>query len=289
MKNQIKTVLLLGTLSVLLVAIGGSLGSGYLYGFTALALLMNLGAYFFSDRIVLAMHHARQVGPSEAPALHRIVDDIAHRARVPKPRVFILPEAQPNAFATGRNPEHGVVAVTEGIVELLSERELRGVLAHEMAHVKNRDILVATVAASIAAAVTYIAHAAQFAALFGGGRDGDHDENGSVLGSLLLLLVAPIAATLIQLGISRSREYLADESGARLIGDPEALASALEKMGVAAHRIPAQVEPATASLFIVSPLSGGRSLLSLFSTHPPIEERVQRLRGMRAARRGVPA
>lgn len=280
MKNQLKTILLLGALSVLLVAIGGALGSGYLYGFTALALLMNLGAYFFSDRIVLAMHHARQVGPSDAPGLHRIVDDLARRAGIPKPRVFIIPGAQPNAFATGRNPEHGVVAVTEGIVELLSERELRGVLAHEMAHVKNRDILVATVAAGIAAAVTYIAHAAQFAALFGGGRDDAHEEQGSFLGSILLLLVAPIAATLIQLGISRSREYLADESGARLIRDPEALASALEKMELAVHRIPAQVEPATASLFIVSPLTGGRSLLSLFSTHPPIEERVRRLRGL---------
>jgi heat shock protein HtpX len=279
MKNQLKTILLLGALSALLIAIGGALGSSYLYALTALALIMNLGAYFFSDRIVLAMHRAREVTREEAPALHRIVEEIARAAGVPKPRVFLIPEAQPNAFATGRNPEHGVVAVTAGIMELLSERELKGVLAHEMAHIRNRDILVATVAAGIAAAVTYIAHAAQFATMFGG-RDDDSEEHGSLLGSLLLIVVAPIAATLIQLGISRSREYLADETGAGLTGDPEGLARALEKLHTVAHRVPAHVEPATASLFIVNPLAGRRSLLSLFSTHPDMAERIRRLRGI---------
>jgi len=281
MKNQLKTLLLLGLLSAILMGIGGALGPGYLYGFTALALILNLGAYFFSDRIVLAMHHAHEVTRAQAPALHRMVEELARTARIPKPRVFVIPEVQPNAFATGRNPEHG-------IVDLLSERELKGVLAHEMAHIKNRDILVATVAAGIAAAVTYIAHAAQFTTIFGG-RGDDHEERGSLWGSLPLVLVAPIAATLIQLGISRSREYLADETGARLTGDPEALARALEKMVTAAHRIPAHVEPATASLFIVSPLSGGQGLLSLFSTHPRVEERIRRLRGLTVSLQRVPA
>jgi heat shock protein HtpX len=279
MLNQLKTLFLLGALSAVLIGIGGALGPGYLYGFTALALLMNLGAYFFSDRIVLAMHKAQEVSPAQAPELHRIVEDVARAAGVPKPRVYVIPEAQPNAFATGRNPAHGVVAVTEGILQLLSPRELKGVIAHEISHISNRDILVATIAAGIAAAVTYIAHAAQFAAFFGGGRD--DEEGGSPLGALLLAIVAPIAATLIQLGISRSREYLADETAARLTQDPEALASALEKLERGAARIPAHVEPATASLFIVSPLAGGRSWLNLFSTHPPMAERIARLRGLR--------
>lgn len=281
--NQIRTVLLLGILTAVLVAIGGALGPGYLYGFTALALVLNFVSYFFSDRIVLAMHRARRVSPDEAPELHRMVEDIARRASVPKPRVYVLPEAQPNAFATGRNPERGVVAVTEGILEVLSERELRGVLAHEIAHIKNRDILVASAAAAIAAAVTYIAQAAQFAALFGVSSRDEGEERGSALGGLFLAIVAPIAATLVQLGISRSREYLADETAARLTGEPNALASALEKLHLGAQRIAAEgMQPATASLFIVSPLMGGGGLLNLFSTHPPMEERVARLRRMPA-------
>jgi heat shock protein HtpX len=285
MKNQLKTILLLGTLSALLIAIGAYLGTSYLYGFAALALLLNFGSYFFSDRLVLAMHHAREVPYEQAPGLHQIVEGVAREAGIPKPRVFVIPEAQPNAFATGRNPAHGVVAVTEGIVGLLDERELRAVLGHEVGHIKNRDVLVATVAAGIAAAVTYIAHAAQFTAFFGGrGRD---EGGGSLLGNLLLILVAPIAAALIQLGISRSREYMADETGAHLTRDPEGLAHALEKMGAVAPRIPAEVEPATASLFIVNPLAGRQGLMALFSTHPPIEERVRRLLAM-SARAGEP-
>lgn len=279
--NQIRTVLLLGVLTAVLVAIGGALGPGYLYGFTALALVVNFVSYFFSDRIVLAMHRARQVSREEAPELHRMVEDIARRAGVPKPRVYVLPEAQPNAFATGRNPERGVVALTEGILEALGERELRGVLAHEIAHIKNRDILVATAAAAIAAAVTYIAHAAQFGALFGASSRDEGEERGSALGGLFLAIVAPVAATLVQLGISRSREYLADETAARLTGEPDALASALEKLHLGAQRIAAEgMQPATASLFIVSPLFGAGGLLNLFSTHPPMEERIARLRRM---------
>jgi heat shock protein HtpX len=282
--NQLKTVFLLGALSAVLVAIGGSLGPGALYVFTGLALLMNFGAYFFGDRVVLAMHRAAEIDPIEAPELHRMVAELARAAGIPKPRVFLIPSEQPNAFATGRDPANGVVAVTSGIIRMLDERELRGVLAHEIFHIRNRDVLVATIAASIAAAITYVAQAAQFAALFGGGRS---DEEGhGPLGTLVMVIVAPIAATLIQLGVSRSREYLADETAARLTGDPMALAQALAKLQVGAERIPAEGAPATASLFIVSPLVGSRGLSSLFSTHPPTEERIRRLEAM--AHRPVP-
>lgn len=285
MKNQLKTLFLLGVLSALLVSIGGALGPGYLYGFTALALLMNLGAYFFSDRIVLRLHGAKEVSVDEAPALHRLVDDLARRAQIPKPRVCMMPEAQPNAFATGRNPKHGVVAVTEGILQLLTERELRGVLAHEIAHIKNRDILVSSIAAVIAAAVGYIANALAFSSLFGGSQE-EGEEEGSGMGGMLMMFVAPLLATLIQLGISRAREYMADETGAALSGDPEALARALEKLTHGAAVLPPNVpQPATASLFIVNPFSGGSRLVSLFSTHPPMEERIQRLRLMERHRR----
>lgn len=280
MKNQLKTFFLLGILSALLLSIGGALGPGYFYGFTALALLMNLGAYFFSDRIVLTMHGAQEVSPEQAPALHRMVEELARRAQIPKPRVCIMPGAQPNAFATGRNPAHGVVAVTEGIMQLLSERELRGVLAHEIAHIKNRDILVSSIAAVFAAAVGYIANALSFAAFFGGSQE-DEESEGSGGSSLLMMFVAPILATLVQLGISRAREYMADETGAQISGDPEALARALEKLEHGAAVIPAETaQPATASLFIVNPLTSGSRLLNLFSTHPPMDERIRRLRGM---------
>jgi heat shock protein HtpX len=280
MKNQLKTLFLLGVLSVLLISIGGALGPGYFYGFTALALLMNLGAYFFSDRIVLRMHGAQEVTPEQAPALHRLVDELARRAQIPKPRVCVMPGEQPNAFATGRNPQHGVVAVTEGIMRLLTERELRGVLAHELAHIKNRDILVSSIAAVIAAAVGYIANALAFSSLLGGNQE-DEEESGSGAGGLLMMFVAPMLATLIQLGISRAREYMADETGAKISGDPEALARALEKLEHGAAVFPAETaQPATASLFIVNPLAGGSRMLNLFSTHPPMEERIRRLRGL---------
>jgi len=280
MKNQLKTIFLLGVLSALLISIGGVLGPGYFYGFLALALLMNLGAYFFSDRIVLKMHGAQEVAPEEAPALHRMVDELARSARIPKPRVCVMPGEQPNAFATGRNPQHGVVAVTEGIMRLLNERELRGVLAHEIAHIKNRDILVSSIAAVIAAAVGYIANALAFSSLLGGNQE-DEEESGSGAGGLLMMFVAPLLATLIQLAISRAREYMADETGAAICGDPEALARALEKLERGAAVLPAETaQPATASLFIVNPFAGGSRMVSLFSTHPPMDERISRLRGM---------
>ena len=285
MTNQVKTILLLGVLSAVLVAFGGMLGPSYLYFSTGLAVLVNLGAYFFSDRIVLAMHHAREVAREDAPRLHAVVEELAVRAGLPKPRVFVIEDAHANAFATGRSPRRGVVAVTAGMLGLLTERELRGVLAHELAHVRNRDILLCSIAAALAAAITYVAHAVQFSALFGGARREDEGEeaHGSMAGGLLMALVAPIAATLVQLGISRSREYLADEAGAQISGDPEALARALEKLAKSAERIPGEAQPATASLFIVNPLAGVGGVLKLFSTHPPIEERVRRLRGMALA------
>ena len=280
MWNQLKTVLLLGTLSALLVALGGALGQTYLYLFTGIAVLMNFVSYFFSDKIVLAMHRARPLAPNEAPYLHRMVEEIAQAAELPKPRLYVVPQHQPNAFATGRGPKHAVVAVTTGLLELLDDRELRGVLAHEIGHIKNRDMLVATVAAGIAGAITYLAHALQWGAMFGGMSSSDDEDRGSLLGGVAMAIVAPIGAMLIQLGISRSRELGADERAAQLTGDPEGLARALEKLHVGAERIPAHVEPATASLFIVNPLAGQGSLMQLFSTHPSTRERVRRLRAM---------
>ncbi len=277
MSNQLKTILLLGSLSALLIAIGGALGPDFLGYAVVSAAVMNLGAYFFSDKIVLATSGAQEVTVEQAPELHAMVGELAEKAGIPKPRVYVIPEAQPNAFATGRSPKQGVVAVTDGILQLLDARELRGVLAHELSHVKNRDVLISSIAATVAAAVSYVAHVAGF---FGGGRrDG---QGPSALQSLLLLLVAPIAATVIQFGISRSREFEADRSGATLSADPEALARALLKLESAARARPAQVEPAIASLFIVNPFGAVRSVARLFSTHPSTEERVRRLRAMEA-------
>jgi heat shock protein HtpX len=281
---QVKTVFFLGLLSVLLIAIGGFIGqrygSGYFYGLVALAVVMNFASYFWSDKIVLAMSHAQPVTAEQAPRLHAIVEELAARANIPKPRVYMTPEMQPNAFATGRDPQHAAVAVTQGIMGLLNERELRGVLAHELGHVLNRDILITSIAAMIASAITFIAHQLRWAAIFGGYGGRDRDDNGrSGLEMLGIMIVAPIAATLIQLAVSRSREYNADDTGARLSGDPEALASALEKLQRGAQQIPADVAPATASLYIVNPFAG-RSMMNLFSTHPPLEERIERLRHM---------
>ncbi len=280
MKNQIKTILLLGLLSVLLIALGAFVGKGFMYFAVIAAVAMNFAAYFWSDKIVLRMSSAREVSPEEAPALHNMVEELAFAARVPKPRVYVIPQDQPNAFATGRNPEHGAVAVTQGILRLLSERELRGVIAHEIAHIANRDILIASVAAMVAAAISWIGNALQFAAIFGGG--GTHDEDrGSAAGGLVAAIVAPVAAMLLQMSISRSREYLADERGARFCGDPLALADALEKLHIGSARIAMDSSPATASLFIVNPFGGmGRSLMNLFSTHPPMEKRIERLYAM---------
>lgn len=283
-RNQLKTVLLLGALSALVIGLGGLVAPGHLYLFGALALLMNLGAYFFSDRLVLRMHRASEVSPAQAPELHAMVAELAARAGIPRPRLFVIPDEQPNAFATGRNPAHGVVAVTQGIVQLLDRRELRGVLAHELAHIQHRDILLSSLAAAAASLVTWVAHALSFGALFGGSSSQD-DEHGSAAGGLLVALVAPLAATLIQLGISRSREYMADATGAELARDPEALASALLKLERASQLIPAAVNatPATASLFIVNPFGpagAAETIARWFSTHPRTADRVARLRAM---------
>ena len=277
MKNQIKTILLLGVLSAILIGFGGMIGRQWAVLFSFFAVAMNLGAYFFSDRIVLAMHRAQPVAEHEAPRVYAIVRELAMRAGIPMPRIYRIPSPQPNAFATGRNPAHGVVAVTDGILQILDERELRGVLAHEIGHIANRDILVSTIAAAVAGAIASIANLLHFTAIFGGGDD----DGVNPIAALGMAIIAPIAATLVQLGISRSREYLADETGARLSHDPAALASALEKLERAAHVVPpATAAPATASLFIVNPFAGIRGMASLFSTHPPMPERVRRLRAM---------
>jgi len=279
MWNHLKTIVLLGALSALLLGFGALLGPSYLHAFAVLAALINLGAYFFSDRLVLRMSGAREASPMEAPRLHAMVEELARRAQLPKPRVFLIDAPHANAFATGRNPSRGVVAVTTGMLGLLSERELRGVLAHEIAHIRNRDVLVSSVAAALASAVSYIANAFQLQSLFGGGAANEEgEEPGSPLGALALALIAPIAATLVQLGISRQREFLADATGAELSGDPEALARALEKLQTAARSVPGEAEPATASLYIVNPFPGLAGLAQWFSTHPPMEERVRRLR-----------
>jgi heat shock protein HtpX len=277
MNNQLKTLLLLGVLSAILISIGGMIGPGYLYAFTIITVLMNIGAYFYSDKMALAMNHAVEVDETQAPVLHRVVANLAMKAGIPKPRVYIIPTQQPNAFATGRSPAHAAVAATEGIMRLLSERELSGVIAHELAHVKNRDILISTIAATLAAVISHLASALQWGLILGGGRGEDRESRGE---GILMALVAPIAASLIQLAVSRSREFEADATGARICGDPQALASALQKLEAGAQAIPAQVQPATASLFIVNPFAGMRGLVNLFSTHPPTEERIRRLLAM---------
>lgn len=276
MKNQLKTIALLGSMSALLIGIGALVAPGQLYIFAALSLLMNLGAYFFSDRLVLRMHHAQELTPEAAPELHEMVRELSARAEIPMPRLYLIPEPQPNAFATGRNPKHGVVAVTDGILQVLSPRELRGVIAHELAHIKNRDILVSSVAAAAASLITYIAQALTFGALFGGSSE-EEEGSGSAAGGILVALVAPVAATLVQLGISRSREYLADETGARISGDPEALARALLKLEQSAGVVPAATPEATASLFIVNPFGAVETMSRWFSTHPDTRQRVERL------------
>jgi heat shock protein HtpX len=279
MGNALKTGVLLVVLTVLFVAIGDYVGGrgGMVMAF-AFAVLMNAGAYWFSDKIVLKMYRAQEVSEAEAPELHAMVHRLTTAASVPMPKVYILPSDSPNAFATGRNPEHAAVAVTRGIMKILAPDELEGVLAHEMAHVKNRDILIGTVAATLAGAIMMLARFAQFAAIFGGGRD--RDEGGGALGLLAMAIIAPIGAMLVQMAVSRSREYQADATGARFCGRPDSLARALEKISGTSRRIPLESTPATAHMFIMSPLSG-KGMMSLFSTHPPVEKRVERLRTMR--------
>jgi heat shock protein HtpX len=280
MSNQVKTVLLLGTLTGLILFFGKLIGgtSGMQIALV-LAAAMNFFSYWFSDKIVLRMYNAQEVSPQEAPDLYAMVDDLARQAEVPMPKVYIIPEESPNAFATGRNPEHAVVAVTQGILRLLTPTELKGVLAHEMGHVRNRDILIQSIAATLGGAIMVLADMARFSAMFGGSRD-EEGRGSNALATLLFAMLAPFAAMLIQMAISRSREYIADETGARLSHNPESLANALEKLAYGNQQIPMQANPATENMFIVSPLTGG-GLMSLFSTHPPIEERIARLRAMR--------
>jgi heat shock protein HtpX len=274
--NTLKTTLLLMTLSLLLIAVGGWFGGAS--GMTVALVLAgacNAVTYWFSDKIVLKMYRAREVARTDEPGLLEIVNYLAMKAQLPMPRVYLIDEAQPNAFATGRNPEHGAVAVTSGILQLLTREELQGVIAHELAHIKNRDILIGTVAATVAAAISYVAQIAQWGMLFGG-RNNDGEESGNPLAALAMMIIAPIAALLIQLAISRSREYGADAAAARITDNPLYLASALNKLQIAGRQVPLQASPATAHMFIVNPLSGG-GITKLFSTHPPIEERIARL------------
>ena len=275
--NTIKTTLLLGGLTLLLVYGGAALGGeqGMILAFV-FAVAMNFGAYFFSDKIVLRMYGAREVSEREYPRLVQTVREIVRRANLPMPKVYIVPSSQPNAFATGRNPEHAAIAVTEGILSLLDEEEMAGVLAHELAHVNNRDILIGTIAATIAGAVSMLANMAQWALIFGGGRSNERSGHPAVM--IVMMIVAPIAAMLIQMAISRTREYQADATAAALIGSGLPLARALSKLQKGAERIPMDAEPATAHMFIVNPLSGS-GMMSLFSTHPPIEKRIARLTG----------
>lgn len=279
MGNTFKTVFLLGTLTGLLVVFGNYFGGtqGMMIAFL-FALVMNFGAYWFSDKIVLAMYRARQVTEAEAPELVSLVRSLSQRARLPMPKVWIVPSPAPNAFATGRNPQHAAVAVTEGLLQIMNRDQLEGVLAHELGHVTNRDTLISAVAATLAGVIMMLANMARWAAFFGGGRD-DEDRGGGILGLLAMAILAPIAALLIQMAISRTREFVADATAARLTKKPLALASALERLQVAAERIPLDANPATSHMFIVNPLSG-KSLLRLFSTHPPVEERVKRLRAI---------
>jgi heat shock protein HtpX len=284
---MLRTALLLGALTSLIMLIGQWLGGsqGLIIAFV-FAILMNFGSYWFSDKIVLAMYRAREVSEAEAPLLYRIVHNLALREGIPMPRLYIIPSEAANAFATGRNPQHAAVAVTEGILRLMNERELTGVLAHELSHVKNRDILISSIAATLAGVIMMIADMARWGAIFGGmQRDDNREGGGGIISLIAMSVLAPIAAMVIQMAISRTREYAADETGAHASGDPFGLASALEKLGAASEQIPLDASPQTSHLFIVNPLSG-RSLMQLFSTHPPLEERIARLRAMAGQRTG---
>jgi heat shock protein HtpX len=279
MANAIKTVLLLGLMSGVLLALGELLGgaNGLVIAFV-LAAIMNLGSYWFSDKLVLSMYRAQPVGP-EHP-LYRIVERLTQRASLPMPKVYIIPDPSPNAFATGRNPSHAAVAATQGILQVLSEHELEGVIAHELAHVKHRDILISSIAATMAAAIMMVARMAHFAALFGGygGRGEDRERGNNPIALLATIILAPLAAFLIQMAISRSREFAADAGGAEIAGTPYGLADALRKIDAASKRVPLDANPATAHMFIVKPFTGG-GMMSLFSSHPPTEARIRALLG----------
>jgi heat shock protein HtpX len=274
-------MVLMVSLTLLLVFVGAALGGKN--GMTIaliFASVMNFLTYWFSDKIVLKMYKAQQVTEAEAPELYGMVRRLAQRAELPMPRVYIMEQEQPNAFATGRNPKHGAVAVTTGIMRILSREELEGVLAHELAHIKNRDILVGTIAATIAGAISYLAQMAQWAMIFGGRSGDDNGEQSNPIATIVMMIVGPIAAMLVQMAISRSREYGADACGANISGNPLHLANALKKLQMASEKIPMNANPATSHMFIVNPLTGG-GILKLFSTHPPIEERIKRLKSIK--------
>lgn len=278
-KNQLKTVLLLGLLTGLLLGVGQLIGGakGLTIGLI-LAVVMNFGSFWFSDKIVLMMYRARKVTEKEAPALYKIVREVSKEAGIPMPVVYIVPTDTPNAFATGRSPKHSAIACTKGILSLLSDEELKGVIAHEMSHVRNRDTLIQTIAATIAGVISYAAYMARFAAISG---RGDNRDSGQMFQLIALSIITPLLAMIIQLAISRSREFFADESGARIIKNPEALASALEKLDAGVKKNPLRFgSPATSSLFIVNPFSAG-AVVNLLSTHPPLKVRIQRLRSMK--------
>lgn len=282
MDQRIKTVLFLGLLTGLIMLMGGALGGSY--GMTValvFASVMNFVAYWFSDKIVLSMYRAKPVSEADAPELFNTVKSLTLKGSIPMPKVYIINTSSPNAFATGRNPKNAAVAVTRGILDLLNRHELEGVIAHELSHVKNRDILISSIAATLAGAIMMVANMTRWAMFFIplGGRDSDENPGG-LLAMLVMAIIAPIAAMLIQMAISRSREFLADRDGARICGSSSGLASALEKLAYASSRIPMQASPATSHLFIVNPLKG-KSFLDLFSTHPPVEERIRRLRELR--------
>src|SRR5437667_903167 len=278
--NTTKTIVLMVGLTVLLIFVGGALAGrqGIVIAFI-FSMGMNMFSYWFSDKIVLRMYSAREVTETEAPELYSVTRDLGMKMNRPMPKVYIIPSDAPNAFATGRNPNHAAVAATEGILRLLTREELAGVMAHEMGHVRNRDILIGTIAATIAGAISMLANMAQWAMIFGGGRRDDDEGAGGMIGGIAMIILAPIAAALIQMAISRSREYEADAMGARICGNPLWLANALRKLHAGAQRVPLDANPATAHMFIVNPLRGG-GLQNLFSTHPPIEDRIARLESM---------
>ena len=280
MTNSFKTVLLLGLLTGIILFIGNFWGQRGLTIALIVSVAMNFASYFFSDKIALRMYRAQQVTREEAPQIYRIMEFLCARSGVPMPKIYIIPDDSPNAFATGRNPQHASIAVTQGALKLLNEDELTGVLAHELSHVKNRDILISSVAATLAGMIMWVANMARFAAFFGGGRDRDDEGGGGALASLVTIIVAPIAAMLIQMWISRTREYQADASAAEVAGSPHGLASALQRLDNYAKRIPMEASPSTAHMFIMHPFSG-RSMMSLFSTHPSTEKRIERLLGRR--------
>jgi heat shock protein HtpX len=279
--NTFKTALLLTALSLVLLAIGGAFGGQQ--GLTlalGVAVVMNAIAYFFSDKIALSMSGARPVTRDQAPRLYAITERLCGQAGLPMPRLYMMPESAPNAFATGRNPKNAAVAVTAGLMELMNDEEVEGVIAHELAHVRNYDILTASVAATLAAAITWLASMGRWAMIFGGGGSRDDDNRGNALVMLLMLILAPFAALMIQLAISRQREYAADATAARIVGHPFGLMRALEKLGAYNKRIPMHAAPETASLFIVAPLSAGDIFSKWFSTHPPLPERIEKLKNL---------